>query len=92
VLEDARRPLVGDDVVQAQREDVPVVGEPDEGTAEQPALGEVEAGLPALRDERVRGLPGLGLSGYVDHVEWERCRWVDDLCGDAVGSGDESGA
>ena len=82
--EDDLRPLVEDDVVDEDVEDVVVVGEPQEPGAEKARATEVDRAPRLLVDHPLgRGL-GIALVGEVDPLERERLAVGDHLHGVAV--------
>ena len=78
-VEQDLRPLVEDDVVDDDLQDVVGRGEPDQLRAEEPRCAEIERPPALLVDQVLRRRFGAGLSGDVDDVECERSGIADEL-------------
>ncbi len=83
-VEHELRPLVEDDVMNDELEDVLCVGEPDQPCPEQPVAAQIERPLRLLVDEPLRCLLGPALSRHVDRREREGAGRADHLDRPAV--------
>lgn len=91
--QDAAGPLVEDDVVHRQGEDVFVRGHADQGGAHQGAYRQVERCLRLPGDQQPDRGGRVGETGHVDQRQGVRCRRrVDDLVGHPVRSRHQTGA